>query len=237
MPSDDSGLLPRGLEVDRSRDVPIGVQIAWALRTGIREGSFRPGQRLPALRELAEETGVNVNTARAVYQRLQEEGFVDSQQGSGTFVVPQLERSSDVRSVADGVVREAQEMGVDTRELAAAIYVAAGLVAPADPELSRRRLLRTQIAALERMLAELEAECPGLVRAGSGAKAGDGPRLLDAVELAGVRAELLRRAAFVQGVIDERMPRLRSTPLESKEQVPARSRKSKAMLRTSPAPN
>ena len=46
-----------------------------------------PGDRLPGLRDVAEATGVNVNTVRTVYQRLEREGLIDSQQGSGTFVV------------------------------------------------------------------------------------------------------------------------------------------------------
>ena len=42
------------LAVDRDAEVPIGVQLAWALRARIRDGRFEPGQRLPGLRELAE---------------------------------------------------------------------------------------------------------------------------------------------------------------------------------------
>src|SRR5665213_1308702 len=72
--------------IDRDAEVPIGVQLAWALRTRIRDGRFKPSQRLPGLRDLAEAIGVNVNTVRAVYQRLEHEGLIDSQQGSGTFV-------------------------------------------------------------------------------------------------------------------------------------------------------
>ena len=45
-----------------------------------------PGDRLPSVRELAEAAGVNVNTARSVYARLESEGVVRSEQGRGTFV-------------------------------------------------------------------------------------------------------------------------------------------------------
>jgi DNA-binding transcriptional regulator YhcF (GntR family) len=54
------------IAVDRDADVPVGVQLEWALSAQIREGRYEAGQQLPTLRELAEATGLNVNTVRAV---------------------------------------------------------------------------------------------------------------------------------------------------------------------------
>ena len=65
-----------GIAIDRDADVPIGVQLGWVIRARIGDGTLRPGQRLPGLRDLAEAAGVNINTVRAVYQRLEHEGLV-----------------------------------------------------------------------------------------------------------------------------------------------------------------
>jgi DNA-binding transcriptional regulator YhcF (GntR family) len=74
------------LTVDRDAELPLGAQLAARIRTGVREGRLGSGDRLPSVRELAEEAGVNVNTVRSVYARLEAEGLVRSEHGRGTFV-------------------------------------------------------------------------------------------------------------------------------------------------------
>ena len=80
------------LAIDRHTDVPLGSQLVWQIQALIVDGRLQPGERLPSVRGLAESVGVNVNTVRAVYERLEGEGFVRSEHGRGTFVaanVPQ----------------------------------------------------------------------------------------------------------------------------------------------------
>jgi DNA-binding transcriptional regulator YhcF (GntR family) len=209
MPEPPTPPLELGIAIDRRADVPIGVQLAWALRTRIGDGRFKPGQRLPGLREVAEEIGVNVNTVRTVYQRLEQEGLIDSQQGSGTFVGPTPRRPSAVGTIAANAAREAHATGVDPREVAAALYVSPeSPPQPDDEALERRRLLRTQIAALERALGEIEAEHPGVAPAVKQGGFGIGPALLDAEELERVRTLLVRRLSAVQAAIDTHLAQI-----------------------------
>lgn len=74
------------LSVDRGTGIPLGEQLAGRIRTAVEDGTLVPGDRLPSVRELADIAGVNVNTVRAVYARLESEGRVSSEQGRGTFV-------------------------------------------------------------------------------------------------------------------------------------------------------
>ena len=197
------GLEGFDVTIDRDAEVPIGVQLAWALRTRIRDGRFEPSQRLPGLREMAEAIGVNVNTVRAVYQHLEHEGLIDSQQGSGTFVAPTRQRPSAVGSIAADAAREAQATGVDPREVAAALFVASEPPArPVDEAAERRRLLRTQIAGLERTLGELEAAHPGLAPAPTQTRASVGPALLNSEQLEQVLSMLVHRLTATQTAID-----------------------------------
>ena len=82
------------LRVDRETGVPIGTQLTWALSERISTGALKAGDKLPSVRELAAEAGVNVNTARAVYARLEREGLIRSEQGRGTFVTSRDEPDS-----------------------------------------------------------------------------------------------------------------------------------------------
>jgi DNA-binding transcriptional regulator YhcF (GntR family) len=193
-----------GISVDRDAEVPIGVQLAWILRARIRDGGLRPGNRLPGLRDLALATGVNINTVKAVYQRLHSEGLIDSQQGSGTFVKSTPRGASDAASIAIGAAQTARECGVDPREVAAALYVTPqpGPDA-ADQDRSMRQGLRVQIAVLERAFGELDAAHPGLLAPPSEYSSA-GPSLLSAAELEAVRSHTLRRLLALQGAIDER---------------------------------
>jgi DNA-binding transcriptional regulator YhcF (GntR family) len=74
------------LRLDRDRGVPLGAQLEARLRTAIETGSLAAGDRLPSLRHVAAEAGVNVNTVRAVYARLEAGGAITTEQGRGTFV-------------------------------------------------------------------------------------------------------------------------------------------------------
>jgi DNA-binding transcriptional regulator YhcF (GntR family) len=184
------------LTIDRAGEIPIGVQLAWGLRARIGDGRLAPGQRLPGLRELAEMLGINANTARTVYQRLEQEGLIDSRQGTGTFVASVAQEPSAVGQIAADAARQARQTGVDPREVAAALYVtaepAAGRIVQAG---ERRRELRAQIAALEQTLSEIQSSHPGLVPAPSKPSRHAGPRLLSVEELERVRLELVHRIA------------------------------------------
>ena len=152
--------------VDRTSDLPVGIQVAWRLRAMISSGKLAPGDRLPSVRELADDAGVNANTARAIYGRLEAEGLVETRHGLGSFVAPGAASSPEVERIAADAVAEARRAGVSPAEIARAIYAARwaeedalapehelpDVGAEAD-EAAARRELRRQIARLEAELA------------------------------------------------------------------------------------
>jgi DNA-binding transcriptional regulator YhcF (GntR family) len=237
------------LAIDRAGEIPIGVQLAWALRARIGDGRLAPGRRLPGLRELAEMLGINANTARAVYQRLEQEGLIESRQGTGTFVASLAPEPTAVGEIAADAARQARRTGVDPREVAAALYVATDPAADAAGQaadgasraVERRRELRGQIAALEQTLSEIQTRQPDLIPVPPERVRHASPRLLSVEELEGVRAQLVRRLAAAEPLLDgppqtERAraravatePRRAASPTgdaDSKQVKPARAKK------------
>src|SRR3954469_23851316 len=128
--------VPPEFSVDRDSDIPLGIQLAWKLRTAIATGRLAPGERVPPVRELAEVGGVNVNNARSVYARLEEQGLVASEHGRGTFVAAGAARRDALAELARRTAEEARAAGVDPRELGEALFSGGDVEAPppADAE-------------------------------------------------------------------------------------------------------
>jgi DNA-binding transcriptional regulator YhcF (GntR family) len=191
--------------------VPVGVQLAWALTGAIRSGALGPGDRLPALRELADELGVNPNTLRAVYARLENAGLIETRHGSGTYVGRGRAGTGirDLNDLVDTATRAARDAGVDPRDLAAALYVTPGEAPARDAEADQRRRIRDEIDVLEQVLARYPHAPPAAARS-------KGPRLLSLKELEAERDALVARLAAA------------ARPPADEEQPPAPKRKVKA---------
>lgn len=66
--------------------VPIYEQIKNAIREEILSGALKSGEKLPSVRALARELSISILTVKKAYDELENEGFIESRQGLGTFV-------------------------------------------------------------------------------------------------------------------------------------------------------
>jgi DNA-binding transcriptional regulator YhcF (GntR family) len=193
------------VSLDRASDMPLGAQLAWQLRAQIASGRLAEGERLPGVREMAAQAGVNVNTIRTVYGRLAEEGLIVSEHGRGTFVGERRRAQDELARLAREAAGTARAAGIDPRDLAVALYAepAARPSAPApasdpspQPELGearRRATLRAEIAMLERELAALDVPANGGAEETVARRAQPAPQLLTAAELERIRDDLVER--------------------------------------------
>ena len=69
-----------------SNDAPIYAQLIEQIKVGIVSGAFPPGERLPSVRDLATEAGVNPNTMQRALAELERDGLVSSQRTTGRSV-------------------------------------------------------------------------------------------------------------------------------------------------------
>ena len=76
------------LSLDMGSEVPIYVQLRIQIVTGIGKGELAVGERLPTVRQLAQDAGVNVMTVNKTYQLLKLEGFIEIDRRKGATVCP-----------------------------------------------------------------------------------------------------------------------------------------------------
>jgi DNA-binding transcriptional regulator YhcF (GntR family) len=109
------------LRIDLGSTTPVYRQIVDSLRALLVHGAFAPGERLPTVREMAIDLGVNHNTVAESYRLLAEEGWLDLKRHHGATVIlrptqraeparqedfVQRLRELAARAIADGVYKE-----------------------------------------------------------------------------------------------------------------------------------
>jgi GntR family transcriptional regulator/MocR family aminotransferase len=82
----DTVAAPLPLRLERDRRTPLGVQLATQVRDLITAGTLGTGDRLPSSRALAADLGVSRAVAEQGYDQLLAEGWLETRQGSGTYV-------------------------------------------------------------------------------------------------------------------------------------------------------
>ncbi|HHT20354.1 MAG TPA: GntR family transcriptional regulator [Tissierellia bacterium] len=73
---------------DFQSDIPLYMQLRNQVVIGIAQGKLLPGEQLPTIRALAEESGINMMTVSKAYQLLKQEGYILTDRRSGTVVAP-----------------------------------------------------------------------------------------------------------------------------------------------------
>ena len=87
-------------------DRPIYAQITEQIKRAVVSGVLEPGARLPSVRDLAREAGVNPNTMQRALAELERGGLVYSQRTSGRFITEDDEFISSLRAeLADEQIR------------------------------------------------------------------------------------------------------------------------------------
>ena len=74
------------LQLQAESHIPLYVQLCDQLRALVHGGELRPGDRIPASRELAQHLGVHRTTVANAYAELESEGLIQGHVGRGTFI-------------------------------------------------------------------------------------------------------------------------------------------------------
>ena len=91
--------MPWELDSDR----PIFIQIIERIQMDLIAGIYKPGDKLPSVRELAAIASVNPNTMQKALTELERTGLVYSQRTSGRFIT---EDSNMIKDIRNGLAKE-----------------------------------------------------------------------------------------------------------------------------------
>lgn len=112
------------IEFTSDDQIPIYQQLRYQLSYLITSGRLNEGTRLPPVRELADQCGVNPGTVAQAYKELQQDGLLISHTGRGTFVsntIPNLadtaQRQDLLTETLDQACQRALALGFTEREI------------------------------------------------------------------------------------------------------------------------
>ena len=100
---------------------PIYEQVCDGLRKLIMTGALPPGEKLPSVRELAQQLSINPNTIQRAYRTLEQEGYISSVAGKGSFAMEppaaDSQRKQTLLRQFDELVKELRYLGVKAESL------------------------------------------------------------------------------------------------------------------------
>lgn len=104
----------------------IYTQLMEQIKLRIANGTFRPGEKIPPVRELAVEAGVNPNTMQRALSELEREGLLYSVRTSGRYVTEEKKMLENLqKTLSEKFIQELFEnlskLGMNRSEIVAAV--------------------------------------------------------------------------------------------------------------------
>lgn len=109
--------------IDPDGPIPIYMQIIIQVKSLIANKVLAPGDKLPSVRKLSRQLGVNPNTVARAYQELEREGIIRTTRGIGAFVgksilkVSAQQRAELMNRIMDYLFTEAYHLQYSKEEL------------------------------------------------------------------------------------------------------------------------
>lgn len=109
--------------INNSSMEPIYEQIVEQIKSAIMSGGLQEHTMLPSVRGLSKELKISALTVKKAYDILEEEGFVVTVHGKGSFVAstnPELmmeEHRKEVEAGLEQLIRKARQSGMSDEEL------------------------------------------------------------------------------------------------------------------------
>ena len=105
------------MKIDINNSTPIYEQIYKQLLEYITTGLMQANDKLPSVRELSSSIHINPNTVVKAYRLLEEQGFIYSLPGKGSFVSSTKLFLQQINELSLEIVNKSKYIGMDFEEL------------------------------------------------------------------------------------------------------------------------
>ncbi len=101
---------------------PIYLQLVERINRQIIRNELKAGDKLPSVRDMAIQAGVNPNTIQRTYSELERMAIVETKRGQGTFVTEDMKKLANLREELkqehiESFLRDMKEMGFTLEEM------------------------------------------------------------------------------------------------------------------------
>ena len=109
--------------ISNSSSVPIYQQIKNCIIAQIMNGDLKEDEAIPSIRNLAQDIKISVMTIKKAYDELEQEGYIISRQGKGSYVAPkntQLAKEKaqkDIEAYLSRILQIAESFDIDRKEI------------------------------------------------------------------------------------------------------------------------
>lgn len=118
--------------IDNSASLPIYEQLRNQIRDQIINDVLAYDEQLPSIRILAKDLSISIMTVKKAYDALEEEGFIVTRQGKGSFVAEKNENvareivQKQMEEHMEAVVAIAKDHGIEKEDIMAMLNVLFG---------------------------------------------------------------------------------------------------------------
>ena len=114
------------MKKDFNNNLPIYSQIMDMIKACIANGKYQAGEKVPSVRDLAVEYGVNPNTMQKSLTRLEEQGLMYTERTSGRYITKDATlietlKQNMPREIIKTFVKDMEEAGIQRNDIPAQV--------------------------------------------------------------------------------------------------------------------
>lgn len=102
---------------------PIYEQVVEQIKSEIMKGEMKPDEMLPSVRTLSKDLRISALTVKKAYDALEQEGFVVTVHGKGSFIVGvnndlvMEEAKKEMEKSMEQIIRKGRSQGITDEEM------------------------------------------------------------------------------------------------------------------------